>query len=494
MKLFTSQQLDTLNKQDAYFVYCGIDSLLTHEINTKLDSLLDNTTRATYEFERSFLGPVVQMQRRGIAVSHKVRFTTAAKIKEEILYLENLLGEITPLVYDKKLNHRSPIQLREFFYDCLKIPPYTKSEKGVKRIIVNVDALHSISHDYVRGIPFARLILAIRDLVKQYEVLTKTLCPDGRWRFSMNIGGTETGRWSSSASPFWTGSNIQNIRKELRHIFIPDPGKIFINIDLQGAEARCVAYLSGDENYIKAVETGDVHTYVASLCWGFPPERALADQEFYKKLTYRDMSKKLTHGTSYLGSAYTLAINAKIEQALIIEFQHKFFKRFPGIRRWHESISRQLQENATLISPFVRRRTFWQRVWEDSTLREAVAFLPQSTVPDIINRVLYLLWYNNAPRIEVLCQVHDSILMQTAIEDVAFAKETIKETVDFMVPVTDINGITRQMFIPIEFQQGFNWGPSYYKEDKWTNPHGMKTDNLLPQYLKDFPNGDVQLK
>ena len=44
-------------------------------------------------------------------------------------------------------------------------------------------------------------------------------------RFSFNVAGASTGRWSSSENPMWTGTNGQNITDEMRRMFVADPGR-----------------------------------------------------------------------------------------------------------------------------------------------------------------------------------------------------------------------------------------------------------------------------
>ncbi len=124
-----------------------------------------------------------------------------------------------------------------------------------------------------------------------------------------NIAGTDTGRWSSSDHPLRHSANVQNIDPSLRQVFIAEPEHYLVYCDLAGAEARAVAYLSQDENYIKAVEESDVHSQVASMVFGVPPDRGKesgVDREFYRGFSYRDIAKRLTHGTNYYGSAGTL--------------------------------------------------------------------------------------------------------------------------------------------------------------------------------------------
>ena len=126
----------------------------------------------------------------------------------------------------------------------MKIPEIWLSFKGERRLSVNREALEKID-EYMYARPIVSLILSCRDLYKQLDVLTEEIDEDGRHRTSYNIGGTETGRLSSSTSVLGTGGNAQNIAPELRRVFISDPGFKLCSIDLEQVEARDVGFLCG---------------------------------------------------------------------------------------------------------------------------------------------------------------------------------------------------------------------------------------------------------
>lgn len=476
MRHFNSKYINAgaLSDQDAYHIYNGLDALLTHEVNSCLTREMATTPYANgvYAHERGLLGPVMTMMRRGVLVDGAARdhaVTGPGGLNERITKVQATLDEFTGVVWGKPLNVNSYPQLKRFFFDELAIPPIVSHKKGETKISIDRDALEKISKDYVRGRPFANLILRLRDLMKQRDTLTKGLDADGRWRCSFNIGGTETGRFSSSASPFRTGSNLQNIDPALRYIFVPDPGYRLCYLDLQGAEARAVAYLSGDEEYINAVESSDCHTLVAAMVFGIANERSSAEQLFYRGFSYRDMSKRGQHGSNYYGTPRTMASHLKVETKLMEDFQRAYFKRFPGIRLWHEAVARQLQSEGWIETPFGRRRYFWNRLRDDTTLRAAIAFVPQSLIADCLNAGLYKVWYNLEPRLQLLAQCHDALVFQ--VPDNNEGIELIKQAKDLMTvcqDVTDIHGVTRNMVIPVDVEWGSNWS-----KKSANNPNGL---------------------
>ena len=136
------------------------------------------------------------------------------------------------------------------------------------------------------------------------------------------------------------------------------------------------------------------------------------------------MSKKGGHGTNYYGTPITMSRHLKVPKGIIDEFQRRYFGAYPAIgsydpkkhdprhklQNWHNAVFHQLQETGTLTTLFGRRRRFWGRPDDDATLREAIAYAPQSMTADEIDLGLLSLWRSN--RVQLLLQVHDSILFQ----------------------------------------------------------------------------------
>jgi DNA polymerase I-like protein with 3'-5' exonuclease and polymerase domains len=495
VKIFSTQSLPNLSAQDTLYVYCALDSLLTHEIWDKLQPHLG----PTYRFERLQLGPVMSLMRRGFAVDLEARdkavlgesglTARAFRLGGMTIVIKNgkgswgvsdedaLLQKLARIIWGRPLNYHSDTQLKAFFYGALRIPEMKESKKGETKVVVNRNALEKIADQYVKGQLFAIIILRLRDLEKQIEVLTKGLAPNGRFIPSYNIGGTDTWRWSSSKHPYRHSSNGQNIDPALRHIFVADPDRVFLYTDLQGAESRVVAYLSGDTAYIRAVESGDVHTAVAKMVWPELPwtgdpkkDREIADTEYWNGKSYRDISKMCGHASNYNATPYTIARQGKIAVSVAEEFQRKYFRAFPGIRKWQQWVASQLQLTGQITNPFDMNRTFWGREWDDATVRDAIAFDPQSTVGTLLNVGLYQVWRELEPHDAwVHAQIHDAIVTSVDEKRLDAVGRSILNCLCVPVEVTDINGITRTLLIPPEAECGKNWGKA-----SATNPDGLR--------------------
>jgi DNA polymerase-1 len=461
MKTLYSDNLGTLDPTLQQLVYNGLDGMITQAVAAAIPA------NSTYHFEISMLPLVVAMMNRGILIDISKREAMVSEIQGQLSKVSGNFDAICQGVFGRTFNPRSYPQMRELLYSRLHLPEVMVSKKGEKKISTDRDTLEKLQREYTRAMPIATPLLQMRDLEKIVDTLTKTLSPEGRWHANFNIGGTDTGRWSSSEHPMGWGSNLQNLDDYLRRIFIPDPGYVFFNCDQQGAEARVVGYLAGDEAYIRAVESGDVHTMVASMVFGFEPKRELADRKYYRDMSYRDIAKRAAHGSNYFGTPRTIATVLKVEVRLIEEFQTRYFKAFPNLREWHSWVLQQIQSKHHLITPMGRRRNFWGNPREDTTLRAAIAFTPQSTVGDLTSRGLLEI-HNKIPEAEVLNHIHDAAFGQIPESKVDILLPKIVDCLTYPLEVTDIFGVTRRMIIPWESQTGRNWG-----KRKKDNPDGL---------------------
>mgnify|MGYP003353053306 CR=1 FL=1 len=229
--------------------------------------------------------------------------------------------------------------------------------------------------------------------------------------------------------------------------------------------------LFGNGKYLDAIESGDIHTAVARFTWPNLPwtgdrkaDRAIADEKFYRHLSRRDMCKKLGHGSSYGGKPATLADQSRVPIDLVTEFQRKFFSIFPDHQRWHEHVETTLRRTGKLTSLLGRKRHFFGRRNDPSTLREAIAYDPQSSLRDIVSTALLRIWRKNY--VIIAMDDHDALtfMYPEADED----KIIPRLLADLVVDVPLASG--RTLRIPFDCEVGWNKG-KYHAEK---NPNGLK--------------------
>jgi len=468
-------------------VYNGYDCMLTSEIDLHRQRLGRNDT-LIYDFERELQAPVLEMMMRGFAVDRWEREAVRGAFEEKRFHTTKFLRALSEAIlgaYDEKLPN-SPKQLQDLFYEGMKLKPIETHRNGETKRPMNRETLEKLQTQSKWAEPLITAILLYRDQTKALQVLDTEIDHDFRWRCSYNIGGTTTGRFSSSKSPFGTGSNFQNITEELRRVFIPDPGFKLYGIDKSQSEARDVGWFCGivfgDWSYLDACESGDLHTYVTRLLYpdwawtgNLKADREIAERRFYRLFTYRDASKRLGHATNYLGTPAEISRQTRIPIDLVKQFQEKYLDVFP-ISRMHQWIAQQIQRENYLVNSFGRRRDIFDRTDSNDTLKASVAYMFQSATGDALNLGMLRLWHEfRGGPIQLLSQLHDAVYFQMPIM-------SEREEWDYLERALNCIEIeqkcpTRVMKIPGEIVGGFNWAHRFRlradgTKDEW-NPKGL---------------------
>lgn len=467
---------DDGSETEKLWIYNGLDCCITREVLDVLRPEMDDVAERIYRLRLALQAPVFEMNIRGIRVDLAARDRVTAEFNRRSARLESQFNRLlTEGVGVPVLNWASPKQLMWLFYEVMKLPPVMKrNANGVMAPTINRDALESLENYWICK-PLITHILALRDLQKKIGVLHTKVDSDGRMRTSFNIGGTETGRFSSSMSDLETGTNLQNIEEQLRSVFVADPGMKLGSFDLEQAESRIVGAicwnLFGASRYLDAGESGDMHTAVSKLTqpklgWTGDPahDRALAERPFYRHHSLRYLCKRLAHGSNYMGTPFTMAQHTKMPIKVIRDFQVAYFEAFPELTRWHKHVEQVVATQGVATTMLGMRRWFFGRRNDPATVREAVAFEPQSVCAQVLNEGMLAVWRANI--CQLLLQVHDSIVVQYPEEK---EDEIVPQILKLMErPIQLRDG--RTLLIPVEAKTGWSWG-----NQSSSNPNGLKT-------------------
>jgi len=213
---------------------------------------------------------------------------------------------------------------------------------------------------------------------------------------------------------------LPNIRK----LFIPDQGMVIADADLAQADARVVAW-EADDDELKAIfhdPTADLHDENAKTIFG--------------KLTptNRQLAKGGVHAVNYGSSAPTLARALGITVKQAEAFQRTWFQAHPGILEWHRRVEHDIQTTRMVRNKFGNCRYYFDRI--ERLLPEALAWIPQSTVALVIERGMVNI-DANLPEVELLMQVHDSLVMQFPQSLFPSVLPKIKNEMEIVVPYDD---------------------------------------------------------
>jgi DNA polymerase I-like protein with 3'-5' exonuclease and polymerase domains len=477
MKIIHTESMSPTNLSafENDMVYNGLDCCITREVwdamSPELGSNKHPEFRATYEFSKALQGPVLEMNARGVRIDAARKTQVIDEFYDQLDHLERNLSRIVlEGVGLPGFNWRSNDDLKHLFYTRLGIP--TIRYQG--RVTVNRNALEKMEA-YTIAKAIISHMSTMREIAKKISVLKTDVDADGRMRTSYNIAGTDTGRFSSSYSEYGTGGNLQNIEESLRSVFISDPGMKFAKFDAKSGESYVVGAIEwnlfNDAKYLDAVDSGDVHTAVAKICWpelhwtgDLSRDKDIAEQPYYRHYTYRFMCKKLGHGSNYGGKPETLAQQSKLPIGVVRGFQPKYFGAFPAHERWQGWVQSQIFTKGYLVSLTHRKRFFWGRRNDPDTIRAAIAFDPQGSLADIVNRAMLRIWRQ---RIAILMmQDHDALTFMYPTEQESEILPKLQSLLTEPIPLK--NG--RTLLIPYDCQVGWNRG----KWDEEKNPNGLR--------------------
>jgi len=404
---------------DELWFYNAEDCCITYQlVPPLLDTVGKTKTGDAYETQMSLVDPVFAMEMRGIKIDEASKAKASAEIVIEIekakQYVEDVLGH--------PLNPGSNPQMKALFYDDFDMPVIFHRKTG--NPTCDEDALKRFAKREPLLKPIIDNILKQRQLgVLKNTFLDAEVDPDGRMRCSYNIGGTETFRFSSSQSVFDTGTNLQNVPPPIKHLFIPDEGMMLVDVDLDRADLQVVVWEAGDEALKQAIrEDVNIHEANAKDIFGTCSE------------TQYKQAKMGVHATNYGASPRTLAIALGITVKEAEHFQKAWFGAHPGIWDWRTRVEESLQTTRMVRNRFGYRRYYFDRI--ESLLPQALAWIPQSTVANVINIGMRRV-FDTIPEAELLLQVHDSIVFQCNVEGGKQIVDRVCEALLVTVPYVD---------------------------------------------------------
>jgi DNA polymerase I-like protein with 3'-5' exonuclease and polymerase domains len=306
----------------------------------------------------------------------------------------------------------------------------------------------------------------------------------GRILYALNPHGTDTGRLASREHHFWCGLQIQNVPRgeEVKSTIIADNSFRFGEVDLEQAESRDTAYISGDENLIAAVESPrDFHSVNASAFFGKPYEAIYCDETskvIDKPL--RDLSKRTNHGANYNMGENVLVdtMGTKlIEEARKLLVLSKswtlkeiaghllgcFHRKYPDIKGtyypWviHQVITFKLLVGATGWT----RYCFGRPDKNKTDLNALVAHCPQSLNAMTLNKAYMRVFYEIAlaPDVQLsrnfklLAQIHDSIFFMFRVGHEYLAVK-VKECMEIPVTIKGADSKVRTFTVPAAIKCG----------------------------------------
>jgi len=461
--------------EEQHWVYNARDALRTYLVAQEQRQVYEalNFKRTSYgdpwTIQHSTHESILRAMLGGVCIDNKKKLALRQELGEAIArqegYINDLLGH--------PLNPRSPKQLQTLFYNDFKIKPVTMYDRttGTRRRTTNADALDTIAKREVLLAPVCYGINDVRSLGTFKSVTSQELDHDGRMRCSYSVPGTETYRFNSKEDAFGYGTNLQNVssgnerdengdpipkdshlyRPNLRKMFVPDPGYAIADHDGEQADARVVAWES-DCPSLKEIfndASRDLHGENCEIIFG----KCLGKGD-----PNRQRAKQGVHAANYAAAATVIAAALGITVHEAERFLTRYFGERPEVAEWHERVGVQLQSHRYVENVFGYRRFYFGRI--EGLLKEALAWIPQSTVAIAINLGIKAV-ERDLPWAEFLLQVHDSAVHQFPIrntsapfKDIEMDFELIRKKMEIVLPYED-----NPMTIPISGSWSLkSWG------------------------------------
>ena len=418
------------------------DCVATLEIAEVLAALvISEGLQEQFRFQHQMWWHAVETMALGVRTNAQTKKELSRVLLFEITRREEWVRKI--LGHD--LNIRSPKQLSDLFYADLRCPEIKIRTKLGSRVSTNEEALLQIATRVPLTRPLVQRILEIRSLgVFRSTFVESRLDIDGRIRCSYNVAGTDTFRFSSSQNAFNSGMNLQNVPKgnedagigeltlelpNIRKLFLPDPGFEIFDIDLASADLRIVVWESNERELKQMLAAGlDPYTEIAKEFHN--------DPSISKRDPRRQLFKSFCHGTNYLGSARGLAKRLGLSVQQSERTQAWYFHRFPRIKQWQDDLKAKVTATRTITNAFGYRKYFFDRI-DGTVFNRAAAWVPQSTVGLLINRIWDRL-RKEEPDIQILLQVHDSLVGCYPIVRQSYYRARIQELSRIEIPYSDI--------------------------------------------------------
>ena len=410
------------------------------------------------------------MQLNGVLVDAARRHELSAAIQVKV---DRLYKEMVALV-GRDFNPMKTGEIRSILFEQFGAPVLERTEKtglpSTSKKTLEAFALetHEPYGQFAEKLGFWRLCRKIQAT----HIDRLPIERDGRVHPQWRSFATPTGRWGCR-HPNLMAQKIPDNRfakepeYQIRSIYIAPPDHKYVSFDLEQVEPRMSAYLSGDTNFIAAVETGDIHTAVAQIIFQLP-DGSIPDEikdsasAKTKGKPQRQVAKKCGLGISYGAGAEKIFETLRADKHKITFTQvticlSKLQKRFG---RYYDFVQENVefcQEHGYIVVGFLTKRKRWLG---HAPKPQEVANSPiQAGAADLMNLRIIELYdhfeatYNTVRKVvRIVAQVHDQVIIEVPDALVARVERDVQRIMGKKVRVQ-----SRDVLFPIELKTGSRW-------------------------------------
>ncbi|MDO5416036.1 MAG: DNA polymerase I [Lachnospiraceae bacterium] len=415
----------------------------------KAGSVLEESLKKTgmwelfLDIEMPLIYSLFHMEQTGVKVQREALKEYGDKLKVRIAELEKQIYEDC----GETFNINSPKQLGEILFDKMQLKGGKKTKTGYSTA---ADVLEKLAPE----VPVVQKILDYRQITKLNSTYAEGLAgyigTDERIHGTFNQTITATGRISS------TEPNLQNIPvrmelgREIRKVFVPEEGYVFVDADYSQIELRILASMSADERLIDAYNSAqDIHAITASQVFHIPLDEVTPLQ--------RRNAKAVNFGIVYGISAFGLGEGLSVSRKEAQEYINQYFETYPGVKEYLDRLVKEGKEQGYVTTLYGRRRpipelksaNFMQRSFGE---RVAMNSPIQGTAADIMKIAMIGVdqeLRSRKMKSRIVLQVHDELLIETWEEE----KELVKAILEDKMK----HASRLKVSLEVEANEGANW-------------------------------------
>ena len=373
------------------------------------------------------------------------------------------------------INCNSPKQLSDFLYRTLGL----KRKDGKKLESTDADALDALpNHPAVEALKTYRKIN--KGLTTYIRPIRDKTDIDGRVHSTYLLHGAATGRLASR------DPNLQNIPREpkLRGQFRAAKGKIYIEPDLNQAELRSLACLSGDPELCRIYSDPDsvgLHEVVRAEIFGYATDWSDDQLMQYMRKWYTNSvervleeqkmrAKNVNFGIVYGITAHGLSEQIEDSPEEALRMLSSWANKFPVAWKFIDVCRDASLHQKNIVTVFGHRKRFNVITpFNIGEIRNQSANFPHQSTASTITIHAGMRVQDQLKRefdTDIVNTVHDSLLLE-APDDEATVREVARIVTEEMEQVPIDWGLTRIPF-KADAKVGYRWGQmtglnKYYK-------------------------------
>jgi DNA polymerase I-like protein with 3'-5' exonuclease and polymerase domains len=262
----------------------------------------------------------------------------------------------------------------------------------------------------------------IRTLQNMTKLTAYTPGNDGRTRTSFNMFGTVTGRTSPSSSKY-----VFSASKWARNFIKPGLGNYLVYLDYKSQEPAIMGYLSGDQNKIKAYQSGDIYIHTAKL-FNMVPDNATKQSHPEERGTFKVIDLANNFGQGPGAVAESLKCSVSHAKFLMNQYRNIFKVYF----RWIDGFIENSLNKTYFSTCYGWQRhiksLFTTKEGKKKHIHKSLLNWPiQAHGGEILRQALIDLTDEN---FKVVALVHDAVMLEIPIPEF---KQRLEEAKQIMV-------------------------------------------------------------